>query len=38
MNIKRKKKKDNIDDNILVEGATIYEEINSEDKDFEIRK
>ena len=24
--------------NILVEGATIYEEITSEDKDFEIRK
>ena len=33
-----KKKKDNIDENTLVEGATIYEEINSEDKDFEIRK
>ena len=33
-----KKKKDNIDENTLIEGVTIYEEINSEDKDFEIRK
>lgn len=33
-----KKKKDNIDENILVEGATIYEEITCEEKDFELSK
>ena len=33
-----KKKKDNIDENTLVEGATIYEEITCEEKDFELSK
>ncbi len=33
-----KKKKYNIDENILVEGATIYEEITCEEKDFELSK
>lgn len=33
-----KKKKDNIDENTLVEGATIYEELTCEEKDFELSK
>lgn len=33
-----KKKKDNINEDTLVEGATIYEEINSEDRDLNIKK
>lgn len=33
-----KKKKDNINEDTLVEGVTIYEEINSEDRDLNIKK
>ena len=33
-----KKKKDNINEDTLVEGTMIYEEINSEDRDLNIKK